>query len=65
MSAFRVRQWGSADWTHISISGAAEEDDELQEFLAETVAESLLGTDLHVQRRTPLGEWEDLDASET
>ena len=54
MILYRLRQWGTADWTKISLDG----DDEL---LAESVVGGVLRScALHVQVFNE-GEWEDVE----
>lgn len=54
MIAYRLRQFGSAEWTEVLLEG------EMEEFAAETLVAQLAECEgLHVQERID-GEWTDL-----
>ena len=57
MTSFRIRQWGSADWTQIDLSG---DDEEVGELMVEAVRDMLADNSLHVQELSEEGKWEDL-----
>jgi hypothetical protein len=61
MTSFRIRNFGSADWVQIDLSG---DDEELEEELIEHLEEVLPELDgpLHMQKLNEDGRWEDLDA---
>ena len=61
MTLYRVRQWGTADWTLISIAAGGEEDEAGLESVISSILGSALETSpLHVQFMNEEGEWEDL-----
>jgi hypothetical protein len=59
----RARQWGSADWTHITISSVDEDDPSLESSIMQIIGSALDTSSLHVQLQSPDGSWEDLDAA--
>lgn len=59
MIVFRARQWGTAAWTLLSIGG--DEDAEMQDTIAAVIGSALGTSELHVQRLSDEGEWEDLE----
>lgn len=59
MTLFRIRAWGSSDWTEISVRSAGDES-EIEEQAAEGIRESLLNSGLHCQEFED-GDWEDLE----
>lgn len=59
MTLFRIRQYGTTTWTTIRI--ADEEDEGLEEELAEKTRDMLDMPDLHVQEMNEDGKWEDLE----
>lgn len=57
MTLFRIRRWGSAEWTQIEVSGG----DESTESEAAMNLRNLLGDgSMHAQECNDAGEWEDL-----
>lgn len=58
MTSFRIRAWGSADWTVINLS--SDEEDELLEGLADHIRDFLCEKEAHVQEMGEDGRWEDL-----
>ncbi len=54
MILYRIREYGSGEWTDLSIDG------ELEESVAEALVGALEGAEhVHIQRRVE-GEWEDV-----
>lgn len=61
MTLYRARQWGTADWTKISITASSEEDEAgLESTIASIIGSALETSPLHVQFLNDDGEWEDL-----
>lgn len=55
MTLLRFREYGSSEWTDISVDG------ELEEFAASLLAAALAdNTSLHVQQRAEDTDWEDV-----
>ena len=63
MILFRVRQYGSADWTEVSVRSSleTEDDSEMEETLADLIEDKLDQDGLHAQRLSEEGKWEDLE----
>lgn len=63
MILFRVRQYGSADWTEISVRNSLESDEDagMEEAVAELIEDKLDQDGLHAQRLSQEGTWEDLE----
>ena len=63
MILFRVRRYGSADWIDIRICSdlSSDEDLDMEEEVAEVFEASLTADDLHLQRMSEEGKWEDLE----
>lgn len=62
MILFRIRRYGSSEWTELRILNSleSEDDSDMEEDLSGRV-ESILDIDgLHVQRLSDEGKWEDL-----
>lgn len=57
MTSFRIREYGTADWAQLDISGG---ESELEEQLAEQVRSLLTVDGLHAQELVD-SEWEDLE----
>lgn len=59
MTLFRVRAYGSAEWTEISVRSMGD-DGEIEEQAAEGIRASLEASGLHAQEFEPATGWEDL-----
>jgi len=59
MILYRVRKWGAAEWSLISIGGG--EENELDPILASILGSALATSSLHVQQLDDQGIWEDLE----
>ncbi len=60
MTLFRARQYGSADWTLISLSSDGD-DDSLPATIASIIGSALGTSSLHVQQIGEDDIWEDLE----
>lgn len=61
MTLYRARQWGTSEWTKISITASSEDDEGGLESVISSILGSALETSpLHVQFMNEEGEWEDL-----
>ena len=63
MILFRIRQYGSAEWTEVSVRNSLETDEDLdmEETVGRLVEAGLEQDGLHVQRLSEEGRWEDLE----
>lgn len=63
MILFRVRQYGSAEWTEVSVRNGLEtdEDSAMEETIADLIEDKLDQDGLHAQRLSQEGVWEDLE----
>lgn len=61
MNSFRIREFGSADWVQIDISG---DDEDIEVEVIELLAGELTALEgpYHIQQLNEEGEWEDMDA---
>lgn len=57
MTLFRIRRWGSAEWTEIAVTGGAEST---ESEIALALRLMLSDGSMHAQEATEQGEWEDL-----
>ena len=62
MILFRAREWGSAEWTLISVNTPGDEEGEngLADTLSSIIGSALSTSSLHVQMMNEEGEWENL-----
>lgn len=59
---FRCRQWGSADWTYLSMHSESDDDEDTSLIIASVIGSALQTAEsLHVQIRTGDGEWDELE----
>ena len=60
---FRIRKYGSADWTEISVRNELLDSDEaeLEEEIGDLIESVLTVDDLHCQRLSSEGKWEDVE----
>jgi hypothetical protein len=62
MILFRVRRYGQADWTEVSIRNSLGDDDsEVEEEIGKLIESVLVVDDMHCQSLNAEGEWEDLE----
>jgi len=63
MILFRIRKYGSADWTEVSVRNELLDSDEaeLEEEIGDLIESVLTADDLHCQRLSPEGKWEDVE----
>ena len=64
MILFRVRKYGSAEWTLISVNTPGideEEEDDMSATIAAVIGSALGTSSLHVQRMADEGDWEDIE----
>lgn len=61
MSQFRCRQWGSSEWTYISIEPEGEDEPGVASSVESILGSALSTSSLHVQRLSEEGNWEGLE----
>lgn len=60
MTRYRVRLWGTTDWTQITIEAADEDDFGVEDVICARLEEQLENSGLHAQHWEPTVGWEDL-----
>ena len=62
MTLFRIRTYGSAEWTLLSINTPGDEDEESEvaDAVTQIVGSALDTSPFHVQKMNDEGDWEDV-----
>jgi hypothetical protein len=58
---FRLRKWGAAGWSYLSLHSEEDDDEDIRSIVSSVIGSSLATSDLHVQLKGDGEEWEDLD----